>query len=172
MHRHAQLRTVHCTLPNTEPWQPPAYARPSQAVTRDRKVRRSASSVLQERHARLELYPLPTEVSCVHFPWIRSGASAGYAPQLLPSLTLCVAPTCPNCSAGQFCEEGSSAPFACTPGTWSNVTSLASGEHCLGCPSGHFCGAGAAVPTPCPANTHGDGQVVVVAWHEWLESSY
>ena len=60
-----------------------------------------------------------------------------------------------TCPAGYVCpaNNGNGTAFPCPPGTYSNVTGLASTSECTPCPATKYCGAqGALQPTaPCSA---------------------
>ena len=61
--------------------------------------------------------------------------------------------SCSDCGPGLFCPPGSSIPMraACTPGTFSNATELASLDDCGACPIGSSCGGGSSPPKLCMA---------------------
>lgn len=44
-----------------------------------------------------------------------------------------------ECPAGYYCPNGTTAPFACPPGTFNNQTLGTRPQDCLPCPSGQFC---------------------------------
>lgn len=80
------------------------------------------------------------------------------------------------CTAGNYCEQGSSAPRPCPPGTYNPSTSsisssacitCTSGKYCEGfgnsavtgsCSAGYYCPSGAKIPNPlvtiCPAGSY------------------
>jgi hypothetical protein len=67
------------------------------------------------------------------------------------------------CPLGNYCPKGTSLPVACQPGSYANVTGLAS---CITCPAGSFCKDGAVQVSGqcnpgfvCPASSSGPNQV-------------
>jgi hypothetical protein len=65
---------------------------------------------------------------------------------------------CMDCPAGYFCEEGSTEPIPCSPGSYTNRNNTESSgpgawPACTQCPEGFFCGLASAEPQPCAAGS-------------------
>lgn len=58
-------------------------------------------------------------------------------------------PTAYQCPAGFFCEEGTSTPDACVPGTYQPAIAK---TVCEPCPPGYFCMVNSSVPSDCTPN--------------------
>ena len=57
------------------------------------------------------------------------------------------------CPKGRYCPEGSSVALPCSPGSFSNSTSLSSADRCAPTDAGHFAPTGSTEQTPCSAGT-------------------
>ena len=57
------------------------------------------------------------------------------------------------CPKGHYCPEGTSVALPCSPGFFSNSTSLISADHCTSTDAGHFAPTGSTQQTPCSPGT-------------------
>ena len=81
-----------------------------------------------------------------------SAACAGLCPEgFTCGAKATVAPKA--CPKGHYCPEGTSVALPCSPGSYSNSTSLISANHCTPTDAGHFAPTGSTQQTPCSPGT-------------------